>query len=93
MNNKIDLYLNRISQLSQLLLVAFAIFGYFYTVRPVYQNASLQESIAKKETELKNIQGKIDELYINYRSELIRKFTTRVTFDCAPYMPLMMQPP
>lgn len=93
MNNKIDLYLNRVCQISQLLLVGFAIFGYFYTVRPVYQNASLQESIAKKETELKSLQGKIDDLYINYRRELIRKFVMRVTFDCAPYTPLMMQPP
>lgn len=93
MNNKIDLYLNRVCQISQLLLVGFAIFGYFYTVRPVYQNASLQESIAKKETELKTLQGKIDDLYINYRRELIRKFVMRVTFDCAPYTPLMMQPP
>lgn len=93
MNNKIDVYLSRISQVSQLLLVCFAIFGYFYTVRPVYQNASLQESIAKKESELKNIQGKIDDIYSNLRSELIRKFLIRVTYECSPAMPLLMSPP
>lgn len=93
MNSRIDIYLNRIGQVSQLLLVGFAIFGYFYTVRPIYQNASLQESIAKKEIELKGLQSKIDELYINLRSELIRKFVTRVTYDCSPGMPLLMQAP
>lgn len=93
MNKKIDIYLNRIGQLSQILLVGFAIFGYFYTVRPVYQNASLQESIAKKEIELKDLQSKIDEIYVNLRKELIHKFVVRATYDCSPAMPLMMQAP
>ncbi|HEN3244398.1 TPA: hypothetical protein U5D43_001285 [Yersinia enterocolitica] len=93
MQNKIDLYLNRASHASQLLLVCFAIFGYFYTVRPIYQNASLQESIAKKETELKSLQIKIDDLYSNLRRELVRKFVVGVTYDCSPVTSLIMQPP
>lgn len=93
MQNRIDLYLNRVSQVSQLLLVCFAIFGYFYTVRPMYQNASLQESIAKKEAELKTLQIKIDDLYTNYRSELVRKFAIGVTYNCSPVTSFIMQPP
>lgn len=93
MQNRIDLYLNRVSQASQLLLVCFAIFGYFYTVRPMYQNASLQESIAKKEIELKTLQVKIDDLYSSLRGELVRKFVVGVTYDCSPVMSLIMEDP
>ncbi|EAQ6521907.1 hypothetical protein EEP00_16395, partial [Salmonella enterica] len=40
---------------SQFVLVAFAIFGYFYTVRPIYQKELLSEDIAKKEVELNKL--------------------------------------
>jgi len=57
MASKVDLYLSRISHLSQFVLVAFAIFGYFYTVRPIYQKELLSEDIAKKEVELKSLKN------------------------------------
>ncbi|EAT8440795.1 hypothetical protein E8Q25_09315 [Salmonella enterica] len=55
MSNKIDIFLSRVSHVSQFVLVAFAIFGYFYTVRPIYQKELLSEDIAKKEVELKSL--------------------------------------
>ncbi|ENZ9778511.1 hypothetical protein ACHEMN_003125 [Escherichia coli] len=48
MSNKVDVFLSRVSHVSQFVLVAFAIFGYFYTVRPIYQKELLSEEIAKK---------------------------------------------
>lgn len=59
MANKIDTFLSRISHVSQFVLVAFAIFGYFYTVRPVYQKEVLSEDIAKKEVELNEIKNEL----------------------------------
>ncbi|UAN37580.1 hypothetical protein [Enterobacter asburiae] len=55
MSNKIDVFLSRVSHVSQFVLVAFAIFGYFYTVRPIYQKEVLSEDIAKKEVELNKL--------------------------------------
>lgn len=40
-------------------LVAFAIFGYFYTVRPIYQKELLSEDIAKKEVELNSLKDEL----------------------------------
>ncbi|EHG0837185.1 hypothetical protein J1I09_004557, partial [Salmonella enterica subsp. enterica serovar Javiana] len=51
----IDVFLSRVSHVSQFVLVAFAIFGYFYTVRPIYQKEVLSEDIAKKEVELNKL--------------------------------------
>lgn len=59
MPNRLDVYLNRISHLSQVFLVAFAIFGYFYTVRPIYQKELLSEDIAKKEFELNGLKKEL----------------------------------
>lgn len=55
MSNKVDIFLSRVSHISQFVLVAFAIFGYFYTVRPIYQKELLSEDIAKKEVELNKL--------------------------------------
>lgn len=55
MQSKIDTYLSRISHVSQFVLVAFAIFGYFYTVRPIYQKELLSEDIASKQVELNSL--------------------------------------
>ncbi|NIG14056.1 hypothetical protein [Pantoea sp. Cy-640] len=59
MPSRLDIYLNRISHLSQVFLVAFAIFGYFYTVRPIYQKELLSEDIAKKEFELNGLKKEL----------------------------------
>jgi len=59
MTNKIDTFLSRISHISQFVLVAFAIFGYFYTVRPIYQKEILSEEIAKKEVELNKVKNEL----------------------------------
>ena len=41
--------LESISHLSQVLLAVVAIFGYFYTVRPIYQKDRLEEKVAEYE--------------------------------------------
>ncbi|HCB2272419.1 TPA: hypothetical protein MYR17_002954 [Citrobacter koseri] len=59
MASKVDLYLSRVSHFSQFVLVAFAIFGYFYTVRPIYQKELLSEEIAKKEVDLNALKSEL----------------------------------
>lgn len=49
---KTDVFLSRAANASQLGLLALAVFGYFYTVLPVYQKSLLDEEIAKKSIEL-----------------------------------------
>lgn len=41
-----------LAHLAQIVLVAVAIFGYFYTVRPVYQKERLQEQVASYELDI-----------------------------------------
>lgn len=65
MSGKIDVFLSRVSHISQFVLVAFAIFGYFYTVRPIYQKELLSEDIAKKEIELNLLRNKLRESEIH----------------------------
>lgn len=57
---KLDVWLDRMSNLSQPLLLALAVFGYFYTVIPVYQKELLSEQIAAKEVELGKLQLQIE---------------------------------
>lgn len=57
--NKFDLTLDRLSKSSQILLVAGAIFGYFYTIRPIHQNQVLSEEIALKETNIKRLNNEL----------------------------------
>lgn len=47
----IDKFLQRLANFSQPALLALGVFGYFYTVVPVFQNQQLQEQTAKLELE------------------------------------------
>lgn len=55
----IDVALQRLANASQLGLLALAIFGYFYTVLPVYQKSLLDEEIAKKTLQLNAMETKL----------------------------------
>ena len=59
MPSKTDVYLSRAANASQLGLLALAVFGYFYTVLPVYQKSLLDEEIAKKSIELNRKEAEI----------------------------------
>lgn len=59
-NATADVWLTRAASLSQPLLLVLAVFGYFYTVVPVYQKELLSEQIAAKEIELGKLQREID---------------------------------
>jgi hypothetical protein len=48
---RLDSWLQRLANTSQPALLALGVFGYFYTVVPVFQNQQLQEQAAKLELE------------------------------------------
>ncbi|ECS9194333.1 hypothetical protein DC276_23445, partial [Salmonella enterica subsp. enterica serovar Reading] len=73
-NTKFDLWLIRVSYIAQVGLFFLTTFTIFYTVIPIYQNANLQESIAKKEIEYKQLQDKEKTLYLKLRKEYSRKY-------------------
>lgn len=50
----IDQWFDRAGQASQVLLLLLGVFGYFYTVLPLYQKALLAEEIAKTSPDLNN---------------------------------------
>jgi hypothetical protein len=55
----VDRWCNRAGQLSQVLLLALGVFGYFYTVLPIYQKAVLDEDIAQKTLELREQEKRV----------------------------------
>ena len=58
-SSRIDDWLQRGSHVAQLCLVALAIFGYFYTVRPIYQKERLDEDVARKTLELETMKSQL----------------------------------
>ncbi|EIV7641841.1 hypothetical protein [Klebsiella pneumoniae] len=91
-NGKFDLWLVRISYLAQVGLFFLTTFTIYYTVIPIYQNASLQESIAKKEIEYKQLERKENELYVHLRSEYLKRISIVLITTCSPTNIFMRQP-
>lgn len=58
----VDIWLQRLAHLTQVGLLGLGVFGYFYTVLPVFQNQQLQEQAAKLELEKSAAQRHLDEL-------------------------------
>lgn len=79
----LDIWFARLSNLSQVGLLILAVFGYFYTVVPVYEKSLLDEEIAKKELQLHALQIKLDEIYAANRMEVIKSFIIKATYKCA----------
>ena len=67
-----DLWLERSRNISQIILVGLALFGYFYTVRPIYRNQLLSEELSRKTIELSEKEtaiSKLDDTRINLERE------------------------
>lgn len=89
---RLDVWLERLSYIAQLGLFAVTLFTIYYTVIPLYQNANLQEAIAKKEVELKELKKESDVLYVSLRHELLSRISSSVMINCDPAMSFIMRP-
>ncbi|HHU1966296.1 TPA: hypothetical protein ACUA66_001777 [Escherichia coli] len=77
-----DIWLERFSYIAQVGLFFITVFTIFYTVIPIYQNASLQESIAIKEKQLKELNKNLLNYYIKNRSIAIKEYISNAALKC-----------
>ena len=81
--SKVDVWISRFASLSQVGLFALTIGGLYFTVLPLYQKALLEEAIAKKEVELRNISASLEESYLRVRDSAVNKFVLGVGLSCS----------
>lgn len=79
-----DLYLQRSSHITQVLLCVFTLVGFFFVVLPIYQKDLLEESIASKEIELRKINADIQASYEKLRNYATGAYVRTVYFECVP---------
>lgn len=65
--SRLDRNLQRLANLSQPAVLALGIFGYFYTVVPVFQNQQLQEQAAKLEIEKGKAERQLESLLVEQK--------------------------
>lgn len=88
-DKRIDLWVSRLGNISQFGLLAITIAGLYFTVIPLYQKALLEEAIAKKEVELKEVSTTLEESYRRVRESAVNNFAFGVGASCSG----MMLPP
>ncbi|VVM58405.1 hypothetical protein PS662_01178 [Pseudomonas fluorescens] len=82
-HSDLDVWLSRLSHLSQFGLLALTIGAFYFTVIPLYKTAALEESIARREAELSAMNSKLIaataslekvklEIYERNRTDLIK---------------------
>ncbi|WP_372029248.1 hypothetical protein [Pseudomonas kurunegalensis] len=95
----LDIWLSRLSHISQFGLFALTVGALYYTVIPLYKTAALEESIARREAELTAMNIKLDaatasfekikaEIYDRNRKDLIQGI-----ISVSPYCSGLMTPP
>jgi hypothetical protein len=81
--HKLDVWLPRIANFTQVALLALTAGGFYFTVLPLYQKALLDEAFARKEIELKQVTTTLDAQYAQLRQLAVREFVMRAEFDCS----------
>lgn len=91
-STKFDVWLVRLSYIAQVGLFIITIFTIFYTVIPLYQNASLQESIAKKEKQLKLLKKQAFEYYSDRRTMGLNDYIRSIGLQCTSLLEPILVP-
>ncbi|WP_454867076.1 hypothetical protein [Pseudomonas lini] len=97
--NNLDVWLSRLSHISQFGLFALTIGALYFTVIPLYKTAALEESIARRESELSATNTKLEaataalakvklEIYERNRNDLVKGIVS-----AAPLCSGLMEPP
>lgn len=90
--NRIDIWLPRVSHISQLGLLLLTVGGFYFTVIPLYQKALLDEAIARKEIELKQTLVALDKAYVSVRQIAVQQFIVLSVEKCARTARLLVDP-
>lgn len=80
---KIDIWLQRISHVSQFGLFVFTIGTIYSTVVPLYQKALLDEAVAKKEMELGKVSAALEKAYTRIRFFAVREYVFNAGSECS----------
>lgn len=89
---KFDQWLQRLSHLAQCALCIFTIGTIYTTVIPLYQKTLLDEAIARKEIELKNITTLWDKAYKRVLVSTANDFVNTAVRECGFFPPLDRSP-
>lgn len=81
--SKADIWLQRVSHISQFGLFLFTVGAIYFTVIPLYQKALLDEQIARKEIELSRLQKELDSAYVKVRSSVVGSYAARAGAECS----------
>jgi len=81
-NQQLDVWLQRLSHLSQFGLLLFTVGAIYFTVIPLYQKALLDEAIAKKEGELKDANAALENAYARVRAAVIKDYVFFAGAEC-----------
>jgi len=87
--SQLDQNLSRASHIAQIVLVCVAVFGYFFTVRPVYQKELLAEDVAQKQVELQSLREQIKAA----RKEIAVRTARQFTFVAGAQCTGLLDPP
>ena len=82
-SKQIDIWLQRLSHISQLGLFIFTAGAIYFTVIPLYQKAFLEEAIAKKEVELKEASAALERAYVRAKSSILKDFVYFAGAECS----------
>jgi hypothetical protein len=82
----LDVWLQRASYIAQFGLFLFTVGTVYFTVIPLYQKALLEESIAKKEIELKNTTDSLEKVYVKLRAAIVKQFVLIAGAECSGLM-------
>lgn len=82
--NPWDLWLQRLTAVSQIGLCILAVVGLFYTVIPLYKSALLEEEIGRKTRQLEMIKSTLRRTYENLRDQELRLYLSALDDKCNP---------
>lgn len=84
---QLDVWLTRLSHLSQFALLLATAAGFYFTVLPLYQKALLDEAIARREIELKqateSLNAAREEAYVLARASAVKDYAIRASWKCS----------
>jgi hypothetical protein len=80
---KADMWIQRISHISQAGLFITALLTIYFTVIPLYTKAALEEQIAKKEIDLNNLENQLKERYAEVRIYTVQSFVRYSGAQCS----------
>ena len=82
-SKQIDIWLQRLSHISQFGLFLFTAGAIYFTVIPLYQKAFLEVTIAKKEVELKEANATLERAYVRAKASILNDFVFSAGAECS----------